>query len=144
MDRDRFDALTRLLGAQGSRRTALGAVLGTALLGGGISVSAKKGKKGKKKKGKEPKLAGGSCAGKSLLQLMWEELDTVIDRLMSGDGAAEDGKDPGRAEGIAICLSILSQPYYPTIDSIREEAMARYEQRQEGEDTGTEIPAEYV
>ena len=51
MDRDRFDALTRLLGAEGSRRGALGAALGAALLGSGLSTDAKP-KKGKKKKKK--------------------------------------------------------------------------------------------
>ena len=51
MDRDRFDALTRLLGSAGSRRAALGAAVGAALGGGALASAAKKGgKKGKKKK----------------------------------------------------------------------------------------------
>ena len=33
MDRDRFDALARLLASKGSRRGALGAILGAALFG---------------------------------------------------------------------------------------------------------------
>jgi hypothetical protein len=49
MDRDRFDALTRLLGASGSRRATLGGLVGTALLGGGLETAAKS-KKGKKAK----------------------------------------------------------------------------------------------
>ncbi len=45
MDRERFDALTRLLATPGSRRTALGALLGTALLGSRAEVLAKPGKR---------------------------------------------------------------------------------------------------
>ena len=64
MDRDRFDTLTRLFATVGSRRTALGAMVGAGLLGGGVSVSAKPGKKGKKKKHKRrrPCFGGAACA----------------------------------------------------------------------------------
>ena len=51
MDRERFDALTRLLGAEGSRRTALGAVIGAALGGGGVTAAARTGRNRKKNKG---------------------------------------------------------------------------------------------
>lgn len=50
MDRTRFDALTRLLGAEGSRRTALGAVLGAALLGRSLETHAKPNKKAKRRR----------------------------------------------------------------------------------------------
>jgi hypothetical protein len=50
MDRKRFDALTRLLAAEGSRRTALGAALSATFLGNGLSAWAKKKNKKKKKK----------------------------------------------------------------------------------------------
>jgi hypothetical protein len=50
MDRERFDALARLLGRAGSRRAALGALAGAAVGAGAMGVSAKKGKKKKKKK----------------------------------------------------------------------------------------------
>jgi hypothetical protein len=42
MDRERFDALARLLAAQGSRRGALGTLIGAALLGVGSEAEAKK------------------------------------------------------------------------------------------------------
>ena len=42
MDRDRFDTLTRALGADGSRRTALGALFGAALFGAALETEAKK------------------------------------------------------------------------------------------------------
>lgn len=97
-----------------------------------------KGKKGKKQK-RQGREGDKSCAGKSLMEHMWDELDAIVARLMSEDGAAEDGKDPGRAEGVAWCISLFSQPYYPDIDSVREEAMRRYEEAE-----GDEIEAEYV
>jgi hypothetical protein len=53
MDRDRFDALARLLATEGSRRTALGAALGTALLGTTPAIAAKKNKKKRKRKQKQ-------------------------------------------------------------------------------------------
>jgi hypothetical protein len=40
MDREKFDALARLLGAEGTRRSALGALVGAALLGAGIDAEA--------------------------------------------------------------------------------------------------------
>jgi hypothetical protein len=45
MDRDRFDALARLLGSTGSRRAALGALLGTGLAGTAADAAAKRGRR---------------------------------------------------------------------------------------------------
>ena len=81
--------------------------------------------KGKKKKAKEKKL----CEGRSLLDMMWEELMAVYERLVSG-AAAADGRDPGRAEGIAFCIAIVQQPYNPDIESVREEAMRRWDEKE--------------
>lgn len=53
MDRDRFDALARLLGAEGSRRTALCAVLGAAVAVSHLPAVAKP-KKQKKRRRKQP------------------------------------------------------------------------------------------
>jgi hypothetical protein len=44
MDRYRFDALARLLGTTGSRRAALGAVIGLEIFGSGADALAKRGK----------------------------------------------------------------------------------------------------
>jgi uncharacterized protein YjbI with pentapeptide repeats len=52
MDRERFDALARVLATAGSRRGALGTLLGLAALGGGIDALAKKGGKGRNHGGK--------------------------------------------------------------------------------------------
>lgn len=72
----------------------------------------------------------GECSGKSLLEMMEDELDSVVERLMNG-GAAADGRDPGRAEGIAFCIALLKQPYNPDVMKVREAAMERYEAAQE-------------
>lgn len=63
---------------------------------------------------------------KSLLERMWEELDSIVERLMSG-AEADDGRDPGRAEGVAFCIALITQPYAPDVDKIRQLAMERYE-----------------
>lgn len=49
MDRERFDELARLLHAEGTRRAAFAAVLGSVFLAGGLDVEAKRRKKKKKK-----------------------------------------------------------------------------------------------
>lgn len=66
------------------------------------------------------------CAGKSLHEILWDELMTIMDRLMTGC-EAEDGRDPGRAEGVAYCIAIFQNPYAPNIDSVRAEAMERWD-----------------
>jgi hypothetical protein len=67
-----------------------------------------------------------SCAGMSIQDMVWQELDSVMDRLMT-DTAAADGRDPGRAEGFAMALAIFLNPYRPNIEAIREEAVTRWE-----------------
>lgn len=67
MDRERFDALARLLGAAGSRRAVLGGIVGAAVLGTAFDVDAKKRKnrnKGKNgKKGRKGKNSQEVCFG---------------------------------------------------------------------------------
>jgi len=65
------------------------------------------------------------------LEKMWDELDGIVDRLMSGD-AAEDGKDPGRAEGVAYCIALVTHsPGVVDIEKVRAEAMERWTTRSE-------------
>lgn len=72
--------------------------------------------------------AGGtSCGGKTILELLWEELDAIMERLMSG-GQADDERDPGRAEGVAYAIAVMQNPYLPNVDNVREQAMERWEQ----------------
>lgn len=71
--------------------------------------------------------AGGSvCGGETILELMWKELMVVVDRLMT-DQEAEDERDPGRAEGIAYAIAIMQNPYLPNWQSVRDEAVAKWE-----------------
>lgn len=61
---------------------------------------------------------------KSLLERMWEELDAIVERLTAG-AESEDGRDPGRAEGVAYCIALITMPYAPDLDAIRALAMER-------------------
>lgn len=72
--------------------------------------------------------AGSSaCGGQTLLELLWEELDAVVDRLMTGQ-EADDGRDPGRAEGMALALAIMQNPYRVSWEAVRDQAVLRWEQ----------------
>lgn len=64
------------------------------------------------------------CGGKSILEMMWDELDAIVERLMGG-GAAED--DKGRAQGVAMCIALVENPYLPDVERVREQAMDRWE-----------------
>lgn len=71
--------------------------------------------------------AGGTtCGGKTILELLWEELDAIMDRLMTG-AEADDERDPGRAEGVAYSIAVMQNPYLPNVDNVREQAMQRWE-----------------
>lgn len=75
---------------------------------------------------------GKACAGKSIRDLVWDGLMLVLDRLMTGQEAA-DGKDPGRAEGMAFALAVFQNPYRPNIEAVREEAMERWYEENDDE-----------
>jgi hypothetical protein len=69
------------------------------------------------------------CAGKSLYELLQEELFTVYERLASGT-EAEDGRDPGRAEGMAYALAVFINPYAPNIEAVRTMCVEWWEQEE--------------
>ena len=101
MDRERFDALTRLLGAEGSRRTALGAVLGAALAGRG-SAAARKGRNRKKSKGKK-KNRPRTCFGTKSCRFPsdgqdFEDCDFAGDSLANCNGCNFRDADLGGAD----------------------------------------------
>lgn len=64
------------------------------------------------------------CGGKTMLELFWDELMTVYERLMT-DQAAED--DVGIAQGLAFCIAVACNPYLPDIDAVRAQAAERWE-----------------
>lgn len=70
-------------------------------------------------------LPDASCGGKSIREMLEDELDTIVERIMT-DCEAEDGRDPGRAEGVAYALAVFLNPYLPNIDAVREAAMDRW------------------
>jgi hypothetical protein len=72
---------------------------------------------------------GAACGGQTILEGLWEELMAIMERLMTGQDA-EDGKDPGRAEGVAFAIAVMQNPYRPSVDSVREQAMERWEEEQ--------------
>lgn len=92
--------------------------------------------------------------GPTLLEALWAEMDTLMERLMTGQESDEDfcgrkgslcagnpdGHDPCehpdngdkyRAQELAWVLSIVSAPYNPSVDAIRAEAMRRWNIMQE-------------
>lgn len=63
-------------------------------------------------------------SGSTIRETIWEALDEVMERLMSGHA---DADDKGQAQGLAMALAIFGNPYQPGIDAIKEEAMNRWE-----------------
>lgn len=65
-------------------------------------------------------------AGRSIIEIVWEELDVVYGRLMAGDGARAKG-DKGRAGGLAYALAVMTNPYLVDVEAIRMQAHTRWE-----------------
>lgn len=61
-------------------------------------------------------------AGKSLLEGLWMELDTVIRRLINKE-AKED--DKGYAQGLTWAIAHFINPYQPDYDGIKAQALRR-------------------
>lgn len=82
-------------------------------------------------------MAGGAypvTPGRSLVEILWEDLLSCIDRLMDKDELDLPEDDPdnnrlkGRAEGVAWCIAvILHSPKTPDINEVKAEAMERWE-----------------
>lgn len=68
--------------------------------------------------------------GPTLLEALWQEMDRLMEALMTG-ADAEDGMDKGRAQELAWVLAIVSNPYNPSVDAIRAEAVERWNASQE-------------
>ena len=63
--------------------------------------------------------------GPTLLEALWNEMDRLMEQLMQPAGA-DDPNDRWRAEELAWVLAVVSNPYDPSVDRIRAEAMARW------------------
>lgn len=79
-----------------------------------------------------------SGAGQSLLEKLWEELDSIMDRLMEEDQPDSDssrqdvihyGELRGQAQGVAYAIAIIEQPYKPDMPGVKDRAMERWEER---------------
>jgi hypothetical protein len=67
--------------------------------------------------------------GPTLLEALWNEMDRLMEALMTGE-VAEDGGDKFRAQQLAWVLAVVSNPYDPSVDRIRAEAMDRWNAQQ--------------
>ena len=72
--------------------------------------------------------------GKSLLDLLWEQLDQFVEELQVVADVNEDSttlwEARGRAHATAVCVALVTNPYHPDVDSIKSDAMERWELRQ--------------
>ena len=71
-------------------------------------------------------------AGPSIIETLWTELMTITERLLTGQ-EAEDGRDQGRAEGVAYALAVMHNPYQPSLPEIRREVMRRWHEESEAD-----------
>jgi hypothetical protein len=98
-------------------------------------------------------------AGKSILDLLWEELDEVMDLLMEQGAPDKDslaselhltsalsvarqlatewystlqewGELRGQAQGLAYAIAVLTNPYAADVPTVKKEALARWQSRQ--------------
>lgn len=64
-------------------------------------------------------------SGKPMVELLEDKLDEIYSRLMKKSTII----DKGRAQGAAYAVALMRNPYNPDIDRAREEAHARWEER---------------
>jgi hypothetical protein len=86
-------------------------------------------------------------AGRSILEILWEELDSIMDRLMGEGkpGTSEGefgcelgdpeqwqkyGEERGQGQGVAYCIAVMENPYAPDVPGIKVRAMNRWNERQ--------------
>lgn len=105
--------------------------------------------------GSDAKVDKGAHAGRSILEILWEELDSVMDRLMDdGEPKSENyephddeeffeldgfkdackvwGEERGQAQGVAYAIAVMTNPYEVDITAIKQTAVERWESRQDG------------
>ena len=82
-------------------------------------------------------------AGKSVLDLLWEEMDTVYDQLVTeGEPDVDPVRQPstaatryrewgelrGQAQGLAYAIALVQNPYAVDIPAVKVEAKRRFEE----------------
>lgn len=90
-------------------------------------------------------------AGKSILDILWEELDNVYDQLVTEDkpdkwtphkaSSATKVGDPdewqaygelrGQAQGLAYAIAVMQNPYEVDVPGVKRQARERWEAAQE-------------
>jgi hypothetical protein len=89
-------------------------------------------------------------AGRSILEIIWEELDSVYDQLVNSDapdiwdedngsgdpvGVPEEwqkwGELRGQAQGLAYAIAVIQNPYDVSVPAVRAEAKRRYDDTNE-------------
>lgn len=65
---------------------------------------------------------------KSLLEVYWDELDRLVELLMSGHETEVPAAElAAEARGVAFAIAHIQDPYAPSVDAVRAEAMQRWE-----------------
>lgn len=85
--------------------------------------------------------AGSSCGGKSLYDLMWDEMMVVTERLIAY-GEDADPDDVGGARMLAWVIAVMQNPYLPNVDSVREQVMERWEREDRTPEPDPPVPAQ--
>lgn len=67
--------------------------------------------------------------GPTLIEALWTEMDRLMEGLMTGTDAEDEG-DKYRAQELAWVLAIVTNVYDPSVDRIRAEAMRRWNEQQ--------------
>lgn len=70
----------------------------------------------------------GPSGGMTIIELIWGQLDEVMDSLM--EPGQDDERNRGHAYGLALAIAILRRPDAYDVDAVREEALIRWEARQ--------------
>lgn len=66
---------------------------------------------------------GHSCGGTSLYEMIWDEMMTITDRLMTGQ---ETDDDVGAARATAYVLAIMQNPYRPNVEAVKQQVMDKW------------------
>ncbi len=69
----------------------------------------------------------GIYGGPTLLEALWDEMDRLMEGLMTKADAA-DGGDKFRAEELGFIIAVVTNPYRPDINAIRKEALRRFKE----------------
>ncbi len=76
--------------------------------------------------------------GKSLLELLWDELDKITSHIMGGASPIHTTLHlKGQAVGLAKAIIIFHQPFFSDVQSVAREALARHNAGQAGEEYQT-------